>query len=245
MFSGFCSGWLDLKFTTRERTQCDGILLTSVAVLTQKAVLNSIVTKAFTRSLALSFLPSLSPLSSQAFIPMDQVHATNTITNTNTNTETQFPLAFAIAMFAGLAVLATARRAATRFVRGRGAGAGFASMSTSKSKSKSPLQHQQQQQREQTNRKPPGRHDYFDAPELLPLKLHRTLSIKNGDLKPNLLIVGDVHGCKAELDRLLEAYRNRFPDLQDDTSLVFAGDLVNKGPHSAGMYGWMYGWMEG
>lgn len=44
------------------------------------------------------------------------------------------------------------------------------------------------------------------------------------------LVVGDVHGCLDELAELLEV-----AGLTDSDRLVFAGDLVAKGPHSAGV----------
>ena len=44
------------------------------------------------------------------------------------------------------------------------------------------------------------------------------------------LIVGDVHGCSDELDRLLEAAEWR----RGERRLIFVGDLINKGPDSFG-----------
>ena len=46
----------------------------------------------------------------------------------------------------------------------------------------------------------------------------------------NIYIVGDPHGCLAELDELCAAI-----DLTDDDLLVFVGDLVRKGPDSKGV----------
>lgn len=43
-------------------------------------------------------------------------------------------------------------------------------------------------------------------------------------------VIGDVHGCSAELGRLLDTL-----DLRYDDTVVFAGDLVDKGPDSAGV----------
>jgi serine/threonine protein phosphatase 1 len=43
-------------------------------------------------------------------------------------------------------------------------------------------------------------------------------------------VVGDVHGCRSELERLLETL-----GVTDDDLVVFVGDLVRKGPDSAGV----------
>jgi serine/threonine protein phosphatase 1 len=45
-----------------------------------------------------------------------------------------------------------------------------------------------------------------------------------------ICVVGDVHGCRRELDRLLERLEPSADDL-----VVFVGDLVRKGPDSAGV----------
>lgn len=50
------------------------------------------------------------------------------------------------------------------------------------------------------------------------------------NMKPKTYIVGDVHGCSAELRDLLSQM-----DLRHDTTVVFAGDLLDKGPDSAGV----------
>jgi hypothetical protein len=55
--------------------------------------------------------------------------------------------------------------------------------------------------------------------------------LDEGALRENVCIVGDVHGCLDELKDLLEkvwALKGR-----ERTSVIFAGDLVNKGPYSA------------
>jgi hypothetical protein len=49
-------------------------------------------------------------------------------------------------------------------------------------------------------------------------------------VSPRTLVVGDVHGCAAELDELL-----RVAGLEPGDRLVLAGDLVAKGPDSQGV----------
>ncbi|XVH32136.1 metallophosphoesterase family protein [Haloferacaceae archaeon DSL9] len=46
----------------------------------------------------------------------------------------------------------------------------------------------------------------------------------------DIYVVGDVHGCLTELDRLLDELA-----VTDDDLLVFVGDLVRKGPDSRGV----------
>ncbi|KAL4895455.1 Ser/Thr protein phosphatase family [Aspergillus ambiguus] len=46
-----------------------------------------------------------------------------------------------------------------------------------------------------------------------------------------LIMIGDVHGCKSELDRLLEEVAFD----QEHDHLVFTGDMINKGPDSLGV----------
>lgn len=65
-------------------------------------------------------------------------------------------------------------------------------------------------------------------PKFLPRNSHVTIS--SSQLKPNVLFIGDVHGCKQELDRLLSAYG--YEKKKENTTLIFVGDLVNKGPAS-------------
>lgn len=56
---------------------------------------------------------------------------------------------------------------------------------------------------------------------------HRTL---DGDDWDDIYVVGDVHGCRATLERLLDSLA---PDPND--LVVFVGDLVRKGPDSKGV----------
>src|SRR5262245_62847635 len=50
---------------------------------------------------------------------------------------------------------------------------------------------------------------------------------------PRTLVIGDVHGCLDELRALVAAAR-----LGADDQVGFVGDLVAKGPDSAGVVGW-------
>jgi serine/threonine protein phosphatase 1 len=56
---------------------------------------------------------------------------------------------------------------------------------------------------------------------------HRRVDV---DAWTNVYVVGDVHGCLAELEALLERL-----DPAADELVVFVGDLVRKGPNSAGV----------
>lgn len=47
--------------------------------------------------------------------------------------------------------------------------------------------------------------------------------------------VGDVHGCLDELNRLLDSIDKDLAGNQVESHLVFLGDLVDRGPHSAGV----------
>ena len=47
--------------------------------------------------------------------------------------------------------------------------------------------------------------------------------------------IGDVHGCLAEFDRLLEEIDREISTLELDTHLVLVGDLIDRGPDSAGV----------
>jgi len=44
------------------------------------------------------------------------------------------------------------------------------------------------------------------------------------------LIIGDIHGCLRQLDALLEAI-----SLSTDDHLILLGDLIDRGPNSAGV----------
>jgi serine/threonine protein phosphatase 1 len=50
------------------------------------------------------------------------------------------------------------------------------------------------------------------------------------DAWDDVYVVGDVHGCRESLDRLLATL-----DVDDDDLVVFVGDLIRKGPDSAGV----------
>src|SRR6185436_11654312 len=50
---------------------------------------------------------------------------------------------------------------------------------------------------------------------------------------PRTLVIGDVHGCLDELRALVEQ-----AGVTDDDVVVFVGDLVAKGPDSAGVIAW-------
>jgi serine/threonine protein phosphatase 1 len=47
--------------------------------------------------------------------------------------------------------------------------------------------------------------------------------------------IGDVHGCRAELDQLLAAIAADCESTSAETQLIFVGDLVDRGPDSAGI----------
>jgi serine/threonine protein phosphatase 1 len=47
--------------------------------------------------------------------------------------------------------------------------------------------------------------------------------------------VGDVHGCLHALDRLLDAIEKDLSRDQVESHLIFLGDLIDRGPHSAGV----------
>jgi len=68
-------------------------------------------------------------------------------------------------------------------------------------------------------------------PESIPLpqELHRV--VQASELKKKVLVIGDVHGCYDELQDLLEL--SGYTWNPSDWTLIFVGDLVNKGPKSA------------
>ena len=49
-------------------------------------------------------------------------------------------------------------------------------------------------------------------------------------MKPRTIAIGDIHGCSAALDALIEAIRPRPED-----SIVTLGDYINRGPDSRGV----------
>lgn len=55
----------------------------------------------------------------------------------------------------------------------------------------------------------------------------RSASVKSDK---QTLVIGDVHGCSNELERLL-----KLAHLHDKMDVVFVGDLINKGPDSIGV----------
>ncbi|OJJ48343.1 hypothetical protein ASPZODRAFT_14484 [Penicilliopsis zonata CBS 506.65] len=65
-------------------------------------------------------------------------------------------------------------------------------------------------------------------PSLLPSDTKAT----SGPSQRRLIVVGDVHGCKAELVKLLEKVSFN-PNNGDH--LIFTGDMINKGPDSLGV----------
>ncbi|CAM9263535.1 unnamed protein product [Scytosiphon promiscuus] len=67
----------------------------------------------------------------------------------------------------------------------------------------------------------------------LPDIMHRTLSAE--ELKAEVIVVGDIHGCHGEMVSLLERCGYRLGNREDKErfSVILAGDLVNKGPANA------------
>ena len=82
-------------------------------------------------------------------------------------------------------------------------------------------------------------HDNLDR--LLQLHQHSEQKEANNDNAPqsssasdnNILIIGDVHGCLAELKLLIQKAIHQHNQSQNFRAIVLVGDLVNKGPHSA------------
>ncbi|MDS0294404.1 metallophosphoesterase family protein [Halogeometricum luteum] len=67
----------------------------------------------------------------------------------------------------------------------------------------------------------------MSAPEFGADVPHRRVDADDWD---EVYVVGDVHGCRAELERLLDRL-----GVTDDDLVVFVGDLVRKGPDSEGV----------
>jgi predicted phosphodiesterase len=61
----------------------------------------------------------------------------------------------------------------------------------------------------------------------MPPKPHITL--KAGEIKDKVIIIGDIHGCLDEAKELLVECKHD----PNDSTVIFVGDLVNKGPYSA------------
>ena len=62
----------------------------------------------------------------------------------------------------------------------------------------------------------------------LPQPIHATLR-RRQLVNKRVVVIGDVHGCSAELERLLDTI------VRPDDCVVIVGDLVNKGPDSPGV----------
>ena len=58
---------------------------------------------------------------------------------------------------------------------------------------------------------------------------HPHITLQQNDIKNNVIIIGDIHGCLDELKELIDKCDYH----QSSHTLIFVGDLVNKGPHSA------------
>ena len=63
------------------------------------------------------------------------------------------------------------------------------------------------------------------------MSFNKHLVLDNNLLKENICIIGDVHGCLNELKDLLEKVFKMKG--KDKITVIFVGDLVNKGPYSA------------
>ncbi|CAG8422643.1 unnamed protein product [Penicillium salamii] len=68
------------------------------------------------------------------------------------------------------------------------------------------------------------------SPDLVPVDLASVDA--DSKKRKRLVIVGDVHGCKEELEKLLE--KVKFNQKGGD-HLIFVGDMINKGPDSIGV----------
>ncbi|KAL2820496.1 Metallo-dependent phosphatase-like protein [Aspergillus cavernicola] len=74
--------------------------------------------------------------------------------------------------------------------------------------------------------------DVVQLRELDPALLPTSLAPEEGeDSSRRLIVIGDVHGCKTELERLLDEVS--FNTTHDH--LIFTGDLIEKGPDSLGV----------
>lgn len=77
--------------------------------------------------------------------------------------------------------------------------------------------------------KMPAKHGSVHLDDLDLVRGYRNVTLSASDQRRRILIVGDIHGCLPEFEQLLA--ENHEPN---DT-IILAGDLVNKGPDSAGV----------
>lgn len=68
------------------------------------------------------------------------------------------------------------------------------------------------------------------------VKARKARSWTENDMRSRNIIFGDVHGCISELSRLVDGLRVR-----DNDTLIFCGDLVDKGPSSAAVVRYIRG----
>lgn len=63
----------------------------------------------------------------------------------------------------------------------------------------------------------------------LPPSIHKVISDTQINKFRRVFVIGDVHGCAEELERLLDKAKAN----NEETLKIFTGDMINKGPHSA------------
>ncbi|KAI1827741.1 Metallo-dependent phosphatase-like protein [Xylaria intraflava] len=84
----------------------------------------------------------------------------------------------------------------------------------------------------ETTKKKPGHRKPYPQILTLPTALLPTVPIDSGEDTKRLIIIGDVHGHRKALEALLR--KAKFSAERGDT-VIFTGDLVNKGPDSPGV----------